>query len=148
MKYLQENNCVAVFYKILLQDFCNGLDTCSNLPVAQNGRFVTNLVYSVSSTMVAIRVKILDFSLSKDHKMHSLGPFSLPIYFSRKFALSLWELYWIFMWHKHTSFNNSLFSSTAHLMIQKLKSQFILKLVPGIFFCLCQHNSTWIYCSW
>ena len=60
LQYLQENNCVVVFfkqscracardivgkiheyaYKITLQDFCNGLGTRSNLPVAQNGRFI------------------------------------------------------------------------------------------------------------
>ena len=50
---------------------------CSNLWVAQNGRFVTNSVYSGGGTMVA---KILDFRLPESLKLRSKSRFALPNY--------------------------------------------------------------------
>ena len=49
----------------------------SNLPVAENGRFVIYPAYSGGGTMVA---NILDFKLSESLKMRSRGSFALPSY--------------------------------------------------------------------
>ena len=57
---------------IILEDIIR-----SNLPVAQNGRFVICLVYPGGGTMVA---KILGFELSESLKMRSPGYFALSNY--------------------------------------------------------------------
>ena len=50
---------------------------CSNLRVAQNGRFVMNPIYLGGGNMVA---KILNFRLSESLKMRCPGPFALQNY--------------------------------------------------------------------
>ena len=62
----------------------------SNLPVAQNGRFLTKPVYLWGATMVLTRDNILDFRVSKIPKNKLFRTFCSP-----KLFLESWNLHWL-----------------------------------------------------
>ena len=113
----------------------------SNLQVAQNGRFVINLVHPGHGNMVAT---ILDynFGLWKSEKctLQDLLLFQIiPIG-----SWILREFSWISTWHSSMNFSNSLFNFTTFFMVWKLQTALIIKLVPGCFFAWAETISAFV----
>ena len=104
----------------------------SNLPVAQNGRFIMSSVYSKGGTMMSAGLKILNFGLSESLEIELSMAF-----FSPKLSLESWNL--------HCLCKN--FPENPRHIITEIS--IIVYSVPQHFSCLknyklcCFSNSTW-----
>ena len=103
---------------------------CSNLRVAQNGRFLKKPLYLTGGTMVPVEGRFRALWKPKKWTLQDLL-LSQVIRIKMNFVLSSRELYWISTWHNIRNFNQSLFSFIAFLIVWKSQTVLILKLVLG-----------------